>query len=92
MKWEDTSSYSQGEQGDAEPTAWTAQNPRIRITVHGSIFEPGAWFVSCYMLNINKFPLRAKTADEAKAEGINVVRKKIRWYLEGMAQLDSDDA
>lgn len=53
--WKDATSYSQGQRGKTNPTAWECRVEGIRIWVScGHIYYPGEWVMSCDALNIDK--------------------------------------
>lgn len=74
-KWEDKSSYSQGETNRV-PTVWEINVGGVRVIVHRYHGLEG-WFGSCYEMNVQRFQLQAVELEEAKAEFIK--------YLKGRA-------
>ncbi len=45
-EWKDTTSYSRGERGDAEPRSWSLKAMNSEISVHRHIDYPGRWMVT----------------------------------------------
>lgn len=82
-EWKDVSSRSQG-QKDRTPTAWELRTEEIRVTVHRHVYNPAAWFVSCYDLGIEARELSPKDADGAKAAALNAVKVRLREMLESL--------
>lgn len=59
------------------------QTELLRISIHRHIHNPGKWHVSCYTLNLDTHALQATELEQAKKEGLNLVRRKARRiYLE----------
>lgn len=69
MNWKDTSSYSRGEHGVAEPSVWTAEGLPVRIVVHRFVGHEG-WFFSVREMMIEKRQLATTDIENAKAEAL----------------------
>ena len=77
--WKDASSYSRGERGKVEPTAWeivSAPPGRLRICVH-RVHRLEGWFVTCHELRIDRRELGDVTLDEAKTSALALVGQQL---------------
>lgn len=72
MIWEDTSSRSQSDPPDMEPTSWSTDDQGAgvlrRILVHRHIHYPGDWLLSTRPPLVDMHVLEAKDAEAAKLE------------------------
>jgi len=83
MLWKDESTFSQGDT-DRSPRVWRAKAGKVLITVHRHIHHPkDAWLVSCAPFFDTK-SLASKSADDAKAEAIALVRAEINAALKSL--------
>lgn len=76
MKWEDITTYSQG---DAEriPTVWEVRIDRFRIRVHRHIdYPPNIWLLTCEPFFYRK-ELPRKDITRAKTYAIALVMRKL---------------
>ncbi len=74
--WKDTTSYSQGERGKAEPRTWSIETSGLRIVVtrrHGC----EGWWGSCYAMGVEQHQLDEADIASAQEEFID--------YLHGRA-------
>jgi len=83
MEWVDESSYSRGQRGEVEPSVWELKGAPGRLTVHRYIGLEG-WFVTCRDLDLERHELRARGAEEAKQEALDlaldtITRKAAAW-------------
>ena len=74
--WEDETSYSRGETVRT-PRTWVNRWPDIAVTVHRLHGVDGAWFLTCYPASFEQFDLRTDDLDEAKREGVRLVRDRL---------------
>ncbi len=88
LQWEDITSYSRGERGTKEPTAWTTRlgggaDGAYSITVtSGHVLNPGKWVFHCPMLLYDTVELPdAKTVEQAKLMALEHVRKRLDFML-----------
>lgn len=71
MDWKDVTTYSRGQRGVKEPTAFELDcGNGLRIWIScGHIYYPGKWVVKCHFLGISEpRELSARTLEEAKTE------------------------
>jgi hypothetical protein len=55
IQWKDATSYSQGQRGTINPTAWECSFAGVRIWVScGHIYYPGEWVMNCDALDLDK--------------------------------------
>lgn len=66
--WKDTSSYSQGERGKVEPTAWDLDLDGLRVTVHRLHLIDGLWFGSCHAMGVERKQLTFAELKDAQVE------------------------
>lgn len=85
-RWEDTTSYSQGERGTREPDSWSLVGDVIRLNVHKSRHYGGRWIATSQAAQLYDHRLEASNAEEAQREGIVAVR---RAFEEALAKIDS---
>ena len=80
MKWEDNTSYRQGEsRSKVEPRSWRlGKEHRAGIMVHRHTAVPGTWFLTCYDLGIEQHDLSNTDLEKAKVEALAYVQKKIQ--------------
>lgn len=53
MEWKDATTYSKGQRGTKEPTAWEVGSGHINVWVSkGHIHHPGEWVVTCHVLGM----------------------------------------
>jgi len=79
IAWRDASSYSRGERGTVEPTAWeivSASPGRMRVCVH-RVHRLEGWFVTCHELRIDRRELGDVTLDEAKMSALKLVAQTL---------------
>lgn len=89
-KWEDITSYRQGE--EKVPHWWSADLNGIRLSVgdkHLAYPEGGVWFIRCDPW-FNLRTLKAKTESEAKREALGMVRDKLHNALATLMGLLED--
>lgn len=73
VKWEDRTSYRQGERGNVEARIWYAEVvPRLRVSVH-RIHRLDGWYVSCHDLGFVDRRLGEMDVDSAKEHGLAVM-------------------
>lgn len=55
FKWEDATSYSQGQRGNIEPSAWTCSVGHIHIWLgNAHRYYPGIWIMHCHELGFSE--------------------------------------
>lgn len=55
IQWRDATSYSQGQRGRIEPTAWECDVNGIRVWVsNGHLYYPGEWVMNCPALQMEQ--------------------------------------
>ena len=75
MKWRDTTGYSKG--GPKEPTTWTTNIGRLRLTVTSShVYYPGQWVFYCEPF-YNTHKLGYGSMEEAQAKALQLVREEV---------------
>lgn len=75
--WKDTTSYSRGERGVAEPRSWSCDN----VIIHRTLYEADKWHVTAHCLRIEAFPLDATDVKEAQIEALKFVVEHLRKML-----------
>jgi len=66
-KWEDATTYSRGERGNIEPTAWKIMGKRLSIYITcNHSYYPGEWIMHCFSLGLKEIELGAKDLKQAK--------------------------
>jgi len=79
-EWFDNTSYAPGARGRIEPVSWHLRAGKIGISATRR--GEDVWFVICGDVGIHDYkPLQAKTAVDAQAEAIEVVRDRLREKL-----------
>lgn len=81
QQWVDRSTYGRG-QVNRVPTCWELGVGHLSaVCVHRHIDAPGAWFVTCYALRLEKFKLKATDIEEAKKEALLKVADYRKGYV-----------
>jgi hypothetical protein len=84
VQWTDETTFSRGET-DRTPRVWVARFGPLRlIVVKGHIYHPDNWVWVCRGIHDGERELDAKTADEAKAEAVESLRKALRPAFEAL--------
>jgi hypothetical protein len=82
MKWTDASSYSRGERGEIDPTAWETRAAWARLGVtrrHGS----EGWYGYCHELNFSVHSL-GDDLEKAKTEWIRYLKETLTMVLKAL--------
>ncbi len=79
-RWEDSTSYSQGERrGTTTPRSWSLGTyHRSGINIHRLHGDPDSWYLTCYDLGIEKREMTNVGLEEVKAEALICVRKELQ--------------
>lgn len=82
IEWKDATSYSQGERGKIEPTAWecTVLGARIWISC-GHLHYPGEWIINCSAIGFDQKRIGALadvSAEAAQAKALQMAGAKAR--------------
>lgn len=83
MKWEDVTSYSQGEK-DRTPRSFQCQASWLRIKVHRHMDYPGKWLLSTVPSLFDSDVLSAADIDVAKSEALERVRVSLQKVLDSL--------
>lgn len=85
IEWTDVSSYSRGERGEKEPSAWACKVGGLKIViVKKHIYNPDRWSLTCgpwFDVKDLDLPSEVK-AEEAQKEALRWVRTKLQKSLE----------
>ena len=91
IKWKDATSYSQGQYGRIDPTAWECVIEGIRIWVScGHRYYPGEWVVTCLNLGIDCKQIgkiENLSADQARALASGFVSAAARSQAETLEKM-----
>jgi hypothetical protein len=87
-KWEDTSSYSRGERGTVDPSAWTLSISGLDITVHRYIHSKGIWFGTCYQMNVERITLESDEIIEAQCEFVHMLQQRAMTWHHALTGID----
>lgn len=85
IEWTDVSSYSQGERGKKEPTAWTCKVGGLKIVVvKAHVYNPDRWSLKCDpWFDVKDLDLPTwVSAAEAQKEALKWVQHKLQKSLE----------
>jgi hypothetical protein len=86
VAWKDKTEYARGER--EIPRHWEAQiggKEGLRVAVHRHAFaDPGAWFLTCSELGMQRQPLAATEQRQAQAEAVMLIRQKLTGYLRAL--------
>lgn len=64
MKWQDATSYSQGQRGIKAPSAWKATVGGFQILIMSDhLYHPGVWVMNCNGLGIKEKRLAGHVED-----------------------------
>lgn len=85
-QWVDVTSYSRGERGSVEPSAWELRGQHLRMIVH-RMHSLDGWFGTCHEVSIDCLPLQASDVVSAQAEALSAVRAKLQAFLVDAASL-----
>jgi len=87
MTWNDSTSYSRGERGKKQPTAFELDLKELRIFITAAhIYYKGTWIIGCHQLNLKEVECRdCKTATEAAEYAVNVVKQKLSKMNEALS-------
>ena len=82
MEWKDATSYSQGQRGKKEPTAWSVKSGQVGIYVTcGHIYYPSEWIMSCYAIGLKEVRLMVDTKEDAQKKAIEIVIERCSRLL-----------
>lgn len=87
IEWTDATIYTQGE--ERKPRAWEIRTKTLLISVHHYVGCGEEWFVSCHDLRIERRPLKATDAEKARAEALDVVRRRVERIAADLAKVTS---
>jgi hypothetical protein len=77
LEWRDISSFSR-EDKDRTPRAFELRTESMRVAVHRHMYYPGRWMLSVYgTLEVQMRPLEAEDIEDAKAEALAYVRRRL---------------
>lgn len=75
-KWTDATSYSQGQRGRVDPSAWEYTIPGVKIWIcNAHLYYPGEWVMNAKATGLNERvigPVSTMTLDQVKAEAIRL--------------------
>lgn len=89
-EWKDATSYSRGQRGSIEPTAWETTIGKCRIWISkGHRYYPGEWVMNAWGVHVEEKRLGDDTLDLETVKGmaLRVARRKARSISEEMAGL-----
>ena len=87
IEWFDSTSYSRGDRGKKEPTGFTWENGRLRITVtKGHIYYKGQWIMHCFTLGLREIDLHL-SGDESPTKAQDIALKVVRDQLKVLSEL-----
>lgn len=87
FKWEDGTSYSQGQRGQVEPSTWEIKLPALgEVTVTRWLSNREDWFLHCRQLNIREHLLSSKDLKDAQSEALKVVYDKLTSFVSDVSR------
>ena len=86
MSWRDTSERQPGE-WHAEPNRLSIEGNALRLTVH-KLSRDGSWWMQGHGMDFS-FPLKAKSASEAKLEAIGLAQERLERMMADLNDMKS---
>lgn len=78
-KWKDSTSYSQGQRGKIDPTAWELKIGNVRVWIAvGHIYHPDNWVMDCNNIGLRELPIAPNTASHKEAKKIALLQVMLR--------------
>jgi len=82
IKWEDATSYSQGERGRIDPSAWRCSVGHTSIWIgRAHRYYPGEWVMHCHELGFSEKKIGAATdidLAEAKRRALSIASRQAK--------------
>lgn len=87
FKWEDATSYSQGQKGKTEPSTWEVKMPALgNVAVTRWLNDRENWYLHCRQLGIREHLLSSKDLEKAKSEALKVVYDKLTAFVSDVSR------